>query len=136
MAMVTGCGREDKEATLTYPDELKTYIDTYLYYKQSWVDTNILFKFKDGPINDNPRIRAACKGGVITIRKDTWDNLSHLGKELLIFHELGHCDLLRHHNDRMKADGCMESIMYRYLKTSCYTEDSRLYYIRELFDRR
>lgn len=63
-----------------------------------------------------------CDGGyTVRIRKSFWLISSDLTKKALIYHELGHCILRRHHNNALYPDGCPKSIMNAYLVTdSCY----------------
>jgi hypothetical protein len=49
----------------------------------------------------------------VEIDKDYWNRASVAQKELLIFHELGHCELGLPHNDRMMfGNFCPETLMY------------------------
>ena len=71
----------------------------------------------------------------IEIDKSFWDRASHLYREYIIFHELGHCYLRRDHKE-----GCLQSGIYQSLMRSgeggCrdnYSRTTRDYYIRELF---
>lgn len=71
----------------------------------------------------------------IILDMDTWARLNDYGREILLFHELGHCVLGRPHDDRMRDDGCPKSIMKSSLSDIdiiCYALD-RDYYIKELF---
>ena len=72
----------------------------------------------------------------IVIDGHFWNRSSILKKELIIFHELGHCYLLRGHNDEVNGNGTCGSIM-RSGTGGCldlYTEDNREVYLDELFD--
>lgn len=65
-----------------------------------------------------------------------WNNSSELLKELIIFHELGHCYLLRSHRDDAYDDGNCKSLM-RSGTTGCndhYHVATRDQYLTELFD--
>lgn len=70
----------------------------------------------------------------IIIDQDFWESRGFLSKELIVFHELGHCSLnLFHRNDQM--DGICKSIM-RAGQGECfdnYTVESRSEYLDELF---
>ncbi len=76
----------------------------------------------------------------IEIDKDFWDYAMEYQKEVLIFHELGHCELDRRHDfGTVELDGntCPSSVMrtplfHIYEIFDCY-ELNRDYYIEELF---
>lgn len=59
--------------------------------------------------------------GNIVLNSVTWPNLTDTEKHNLVYHELGHCILLRDHNDALYPDGCYRSIMNTYLISDfCY----------------
>ena len=74
-------------------------------------------------------------GNHITIDLTYWNRSGTLGKELVVFHELGHCYLGRgHREDRFQSGSCV-SIMRS--GTCCcrdsYRTTTRSYYMDELF---
>ena len=72
----------------------------------------------------------------MTINTLFWEVLDDLGKEKLVFQELGHCVLFRQHNDVKQDDGYCESIMHS--GQACadnYTLETRADYLDELFFR-
>ena len=75
----------------------------------------------------------------IGIRKTYWETLTDIQKERLIFHELGHCELNRPHDNQVLSNGDWKSIMRGDPlppdKTPIvnYTGTRRDYYIDELF---
>lgn len=71
----------------------------------------------------------------ITIDEGFWNRSSDLFKEFIIFHELGHCYLLREHLENENANGTCVSIM-RSGTGDCrdnYTTLTRKQYVDELF---
>lgn len=73
----------------------------------------------------------------IEIDPDYWQSVNALGKEQLVFHELGHCALNLDHNSNMldlhEAGMIPASIMYPYVfGEEPYYEEFRNYYIKEL----
>jgi len=69
----------------------------------------------------------------IEIDQEAWENLDEVRKYALIYHELGHCQLNRDHNDKKMKDGCKESLMNSFLlgEKCLIKHDSK--YIDELF---
>lgn len=64
-----------------------------------------------------------------------WASASENSREMIIFHELGHCYLSRGHNDVAKNDGTCSSIM-RSGKGGCvdfYTNSNKSSYLDELY---
>lgn len=71
----------------------------------------------------------------IVIDENFWKRSSELSKELIVFHELGHCFLERNHLDEKSVDGTCFSIM-RSGKGGCldfYTAQTRTRLLDELF---
>lgn len=95
-----------------------------------------------GSIEDIPisNVAGRCQYGThsephVTLDSKFWNSVSELVKEMVIFHELGHCYLLRDHNENKLENGICESIM-RSGDGSCfdnYTTQTREYYLDELF---
>lgn len=69
----------------------------------------------------------------IEINPYSWDKLNELGKEEVIFHELGHCELGRGHTYDSTKDGYPASIMYPVaFGEAPFYEENHYYYINEL----
>lgn len=71
----------------------------------------------------------------VTIDVDFWNRSSYLLREFVVFHELGHCVLLRDHNESSDVQGRCLSIMRSGL-TNCrdsYSSQNRNRFLDELF---
>ncbi|NND34243.1 MAG: hypothetical protein HKN76_16775 [Saprospiraceae bacterium] len=72
----------------------------------------------------------------ITIDSPFWNRSTYLGREMIVFHELGHCVLNRDHDEGTFPSGLCRSIMRS--GTCCcrdaYTSQNRAYYLDELFE--
>jgi len=71
----------------------------------------------------------------ITIDRSFWNNASPMLREMVVFHELGHCVLARGHREASNQNGHCLSIM-RSGTGSCstlYNTANRKYYLDELF---
>lgn len=72
----------------------------------------------------------------ITIDQPFWNGNSHLSREMVVYHELGHCYLGRGHREDAFRTGLCESIMRS--GTCCcrdaYNTSNRSYYLDELFE--
>jgi hypothetical protein len=74
---------------------------------------------------------------VVSLNKDFWATATDIQKEILVFHELGHCVLNRRHDDRLKQLGSyinapaslMYSMPYGY---EIVFKEFRTYYLNEL----
>jgi len=77
---------------------------------------------------------------LIRIDRDWWGRSSELAKELLIFHELGHCILSKKHNNNRVKDEIYpeferpESIMNEYVIAEEWYQAYKEKYIKELFE--
>lgn len=71
----------------------------------------------------------------ITIDVPFWNSASELNREMIVFHELGHCYLDRNHLDASFSNGLCKSIMRSGLCCcqDAYTSNNRTYYLNELF---
>lgn len=71
----------------------------------------------------------------VTIDQSYWNRSSYNDREYVVFHELGHCFLIRDHNDLQDRNGVCISVMHSGL-TNCrslYNSANRDYYLDELF---
>jgi len=74
----------------------------------------------------------------VTIDRDFWNNSSALGREMVVFHELGHCALNQGHREAEDNNGSCLSIMNSGT-SGCrvrYTNANRDFYLDELFEYR
>ncbi len=71
----------------------------------------------------------------ITIDSDFWDRASDAAREMVVFHELGHCELARGHREDANGRGLCLSIM-RSGTGDCrvFYNTNREAYLDELFD--
>lgn len=75
------------------------------------------------------------QSNVVTIDQSFWNRASNDLREMVVFHELGHCVLFRDHRNASTNDGICLSIMNSGL-TDCtvyYNEVNRDLYLDELF---
>lgn len=91
--------------------------------------------FSSIPPENDKNILAYCypRFKAIAVNSNIWNTLGDLGKEQVMFHELGHCAGGLEHIDTLTAGGCPLSIMYPagFGDTYCYFT-FRSYYINEL----
>ena len=71
----------------------------------------------------------------IIIDQEFWNAASRLSREMVVFHELGHCVLLRDHRESTSTDGFCLSIMRSGIGNcrDAYNMQNREYYLDELF---
>ena len=72
----------------------------------------------------------------IEIDQDFWSQAGNLEKEMVVFHELGHCYLNRDHKEGDNDEGICLSIMASGTGScrDAYNQQNRSYYLDELFD--
>lgn len=103
--LITGCGQA-KGSDVNVDVELQPYVDSF--------QTEITVRGVDITINqltitfgdDAGKDAAVCfwKGsGVprVVVNRDLWEETNDIDREMLIYHELGHCILGREHNANM-----------------------------------
>ncbi len=69
----------------------------------------------------------------ITINRTAWNQMSELGREQLIYHEMGHCLLKRGHRSDYRLDGSPYSLMSKYSIDDRTYSQYRDSYKQELF---
>lgn len=75
------------------------------------------------------------QSNIVTIDQSFWNSASSNQKEMVVFHELGHCVLGRDHREEENNENACLSIMNSGT-TGCqifYNETNREYYLDELF---
>ena len=73
----------------------------------------------------------------IVIDREYWNSANDYGKEMVVFHELGHCFLDRDHYEGENSNGVCLSLMNSGT-SGCYTQynnNNRNWYLDELFGR-
>jgi hypothetical protein len=70
---------------------------------------------------------------VITVNETTWNQINEYDRESMMFHELGHCVLLREHRADVDNSGIPVSMMNPYALNSYVYEARRNNYVKELF---
>lgn len=71
--------------------------------------------------------------GKVTLSSSAWSRGSNTFKEMLVFHELGHCLLGRGHKNSTHSDGRPESLMRSSLFSEKTYNANRDGYLKELF---
>lgn len=120
------------------------YIEKFEFHgRQEFSDPN--FKVGDIPINfgdtTDPNYDGVClvyadDTKEIIIRESWWNKAHALQKEMLVFHELGHCRLGRTHDDELIPLNDSEvkaSLMHPVIPDTATYEQTRDGYIKELF---
>lgn len=69
----------------------------------------------------------------IIITQSHWNVASETQREIILFHELGHCVLGRNHFDLIKADGSPSSLMHSKAVLAHTYQRDRGSYVHELF---
>ncbi|MCB0601157.1 MAG: hypothetical protein KDC28_08015 [Saprospiraceae bacterium] len=78
---------------------------------------------------------AKSENHIVVFDAGYWSGATDLEKELLVFHELGHCLLGRQHDDSSNPDGTCLSIMHSGTGScrNAYNLSTRSQYLDELF---
>ena len=141
---LTSCNSDDVELIAAdVKDDLQTYVERFekeAAVRSILIDVGGLgvhLSFVDIP-EDN--VLGVCfyhsnALGRIEIDQPTWSRLSDLGKEYVVFHELGHCVLARGHSEQQYTNGSCKSIMASGTG-NChenYSASTRTRYLNELF---
>lgn len=132
---ITACGQPESLKTHYIEPEFEYFVD--LFELEQNVDVNIEIKFAKLEL---PAVGMCYyyqyENGTrefvnIEIDPDYWQLTSETKKEVLLFHELGHCVLGRDHDEQRIYYTVPKSIMYPYLFDSAF-RTHRSYYVEEL----
>lgn len=147
---IAGCGSPQK----SYPDpapgidpRLQEYVDRFEEYAyQFYGDINFRMPPMDIDLGSTEALKSDTPGHVtvgwcrrgfgkhkIMISEDHWKRYSESSREMLMFHELGHCVLGRGHRDIVTPLDRPVSIMNSVMFSDYFYEQDRDYYIEELF---
>ena len=113
--IVAGCGKKPFQKRIPPPDAFAEYVVEFESLLGSEI-YNIYFAFGDL----NSYATCARSTGTITVDETRWADLCPLQRRALIFHELGHCVLMRDHTN----DGDPISYMNPALRTCTYYEQN------------
>src|SRR5271170_1267705 len=108
LLVLTGCGHS------TIDPQLQPYVDRFAQDTGLTITTPMTVQFGSvGSTNEEGQCQAGGLGNfVITINLTYWVTYDDVGRELLIYHELGHCVLGRVHTSQLDANGSPVSYMY------------------------
>jgi predicted SprT family Zn-dependent metalloprotease len=135
LLVATACGKEQTpvfQYGRLVPAELETYVASFeKHYGKSL--ENIRFDFVSLA---KPTVgRCWMDEHLVEFDKDYWDNANETTRELLVYHELGHCELRREHTDAKHTDYRPVSIMHPILLWYVEYLAHKQEYIDELFSR-
>lgn len=141
---ITSCGKPINDYVERSGNTIprKTHPDFYRFIEKFNKDFNVKSLTPIIYSSDVDKFAGACfvwNSGYkeIQISKILWNDYSITQREILIYHELGHCEFNLDHDDlRSIIDLCPESLMRSYMFSkyeaiSCY-EPKRLYYIEDM----
>lgn len=134
-----GCAGQNHNNTVDVPAEFQVFVQNWQYeatkHAHSGQIWDLIVQF--GPMED-PDEAAYCQLGqestpTIVIDEVYWHSIDYYAKELLMFHELGHCLLEYNHINTLDANGMPNSIMNWQLFSSSYYETYRELYLQNYF---
>lgn len=140
--LFTACDKSSIEP-ITYPDVTAELCPYFQRFEEEAANRNLTVNLKLAGIKGN--LVNISKGYVglcsthgekeIQIDRDFWERSSDLNRELIVFHELGHCFLDRRHSNQKTVDGTCASIMRNGLGgcVDFYTKRTRSQLLDELF---
>lgn len=126
------------------PSELAPY---FLSFKEEASARGLAINYETANVTaeiseiDQGSVAGTCTTNGHTIRhiridQGFWDRAPQLQREMVIYHELGHCILGRGHTEGSFDSGICRSIMRSGLGScrDAYTAENRSYFVEELFD--
>jgi len=140
-AFLCSCKKEAEEL-ITYPDVSPELCPFFQSFEKEAAKRGLIVDLKNAGVKArftkiNGSVVGICSRNAVNeilIDQNFWDRSSHLSKELIVFHELGHCYLNKVHNNLVAANGTCGSIMRN--GNSCidyYTEKTRVGLLNKFF---
>lgn len=133
LLVVSGCGSGFRAVNIGVVDpEFEPYVELFLEHANiPSINVDMYFNDQTGNVIGVCKKRGNDRN--IEIDGDWWSTASDLDREILIFHELGHCVLDQGHRDFQLPDGCGGSVMGTYhIGAYCYDLHYD-HYIEEMF---
>ena len=128
------------------PEELDPFVDKFIEEAGkrgrdlSQIKEGLIIQYEDLPDKSGGKCtRSFFFPNRISIDKFFWQQMNDRQKELLLFHELGHCVLNRDHRNERLSQGECTSLMDGneegfFCSNNFYSKKWRDYYLDELFD--
>lgn len=135
------------------PEEFQAYVDSFVAAGEQRGDTilidNLIIDWEQDNEDIGTHTCAVCVKArnnersdtlqkYIIVRQDCWDSRNKYSKEVVIFHELGHCYLNRNkHTTETMTGGFIKSIMHESIVDTIWGDSTlyrRAYYLDELFN--
>lgn len=136
VCLLAGCGKGVAPVAET-PAEFRRYFERFDSYAQTRGDVRvtdrIAIEFGDVPSGAEAEcISTNLRGRGIIVDEEIWAALDEPSREVLIFHELGHCALNRGHDSR-EDGGIRHSLMHPKRIEGHLFESAKAQYVAELF---
>ena len=142
--MITACQEEETPApSLFVETALQPYFDSFVEEAaQRGRSIDLTALEIEGIIEEiDGNVIGQCRSNsnlpnVVAIDQSFWNSASQLRREMVIFHELGHCALQRDHLDTKTITGTCISIMQSGQGNcrNAYSNSTRAAYLDELFN--
>lgn len=131
----SSCGKSVRDTGEFEPWVRKFEVESTNYGHPLKIE-EIIIKMADLELNKNGEcILSYDMPQQINIQRSFWEAATPETREILIFHELGHCILFREHNDEFDAHTLRPmSLMRSKILPSKTFKENREQYLKELFD--
>lgn len=142
LLMMSACGQKKAEVVERYDvlSEFQEYIDEYERVASEegrpTTITNLVATYGATPSLNHTAICEVTEGQPpkIIVNQTVWNTLSVHGRKVVLFHELGHCNLRRvHKNSLISGTSVPESLMYMYRVGDNTYLSNQEHYHQELF---
>lgn len=138
LILLMGCASHSYKRVVhseTFNPYIKKFQDDYrrVTGKTIEVTTPIMFWW----VKHSMGVNAYCELNqrYIIVDKPMWDGMDETEREMVIYHELGHCTSLnRMHDDTRLPSGIKKSLMHTYMFHKDIYRANREHYLKELFN--
>jgi hypothetical protein len=147
LALLSGCGKaqdtSSHEAVLSVDAQATDYVARFerssAEYGASIAITDLIVRFGQVDADGEGGGRGVCEYSagntpVITLSQSAWDSSSDADREELVFHELGHCVLMKRHEAGLLRElGIPKSLMNPTKIDGSVYRQNKNYYLSSLF---
>lgn len=130
--LLASCGRQKDVVPAEVESTYRLFVEKAEHYGSKLKSRSLQIYFINTPKNEVAQCEKNSDLALIRISPAIWKSASSDSREMILFHELGHCLLDRDHTDGY-VEGRPRSIMHSYGVNSKHFGEHKEDYFRELF---
>ena len=131
--LLANCAKEADVIPLSVEPDYKLFVSKANEYNAPIRDRAVQIYFVGTPRNEVAQCEKSESLAIIRIDPKIWNTSCEYKKQMILFHELGHCLLDREHTGEKDEEGHPKSIMHSFGVTATHFKEKHEDYLAELF---